>query len=231
MPMARERDLSPVLSFRGEHFFLSNMYRCPNAVEFEGELYNCSENAFQAAKTLDLSERKQFQQGGKVADDPFRAKDLGKLLPLRPDWRSVQLDVMLTCIRSKFQRNDCLRSLLLSTGSRHLAEGLPARDDFWGIGSSGRGKNELGKILMQVRIECRATQRLVGQTLEMYRCPHTRALWLWHAATERYLDRGQLEATGWEVFSDVGGEGGKERLWWWREATGEWFFEVCGSPV
>lgn len=38
--------------FRGEYDFLSNFYKCN--VEHEGVIYSSVENAFQAAKTLDL---------------------------------------------------------------------------------------------------------------------------------------------------------------------------------
>lgn len=43
--------------FRGEYDFLSNFYKCN--VEHEGVIYSSVENAFQAAKTLDLIERRQ----------------------------------------------------------------------------------------------------------------------------------------------------------------------------
>ena len=42
--------------FRGEYDFLSNFYKCN--VEHEGVIYSSVENAFQAAKTLDLIERR-----------------------------------------------------------------------------------------------------------------------------------------------------------------------------
>ena len=47
----QSRSGEPITSFRGGHFFLSNMYPCPCGVEFDGEIYDYSENAFQAAKT------------------------------------------------------------------------------------------------------------------------------------------------------------------------------------
>lgn len=41
---------------KGEYDFLSNFYKCN--VEHEGVIYSSVEDAFQAAKTLDLIERR-----------------------------------------------------------------------------------------------------------------------------------------------------------------------------
>ncbi len=44
--------------------------------------------------------------------------------------------------------------ILVGTGDAILVEHT-AKDDYWGDGGDGRGKNRLGKILMQVRDELR----------------------------------------------------------------------------
>lgn len=66
-------------SFQGQYRFLSNFW--PVEVEFEGELYNSTEIACQAAKTNDLALRKLF-----LNKTPGQAKRLGKMFVLRPDW-------------------------------------------------------------------------------------------------------------------------------------------------
>jgi ribA/ribD-fused uncharacterized protein len=58
---------------------------------------------------------------------------------------------MLDALRAKFA-NLQARDLLLSTGSRPLAEASPF-DYFWGTGQDGSGQNVLGILLMQVRKE------------------------------------------------------------------------------
>lgn len=47
------------MHFRGEYDFLSNFYKCN--VEHEGVIYSSVENAFQAAKTLDLIGRRNLK--------------------------------------------------------------------------------------------------------------------------------------------------------------------------
>ncbi len=59
---------------------------------------------------------------------------------------------MLEAVRAKFTQHPDLKELLLSTGDAMLEENAP-KDEEWGIGSNGRGKNKLGKILMRVRQE------------------------------------------------------------------------------
>lgn len=49
---------TPITEFRGRYYFLSNFYEVN--IEFEGETYTSVEAAFQAQKTLDKEERKQF---------------------------------------------------------------------------------------------------------------------------------------------------------------------------
>ena len=65
-----------ILGFFGPYRFLSNFHKCP--VYFEGVLYPSTENAFMAAKTLDIEQRKQF-----VHIEPNEAKALGRKINLR----------------------------------------------------------------------------------------------------------------------------------------------------
>ena len=60
---------------------------------------------------------------------------------------------MLWGIREKFKHTD-LKELLLSTGDQELVEGNTWNDTYWGI-CRGEGQNNLGKILMKVRMELR----------------------------------------------------------------------------
>ena len=68
----------------------------------------------------------------------------------RTDWFEVNIRIMEAGLYLKFTQHDVLKALLLSTGTRKLVEDSP-RDDFWGIGKRGDGRNELGKVLMRIR--------------------------------------------------------------------------------
>ena len=140
-------DSNKITNFRGKYFFLSNFYPC--FVEFEGLRYPSAEHAFQAAKTLNLNDRKSFQ----VIRAASEAKRAGRQVSLRSDWNEVRESVMLQCLRSKFSNED-LRKMLISTGNTILEEGNNHGDKFWGT-VNGQGDNRLGKLLMKVREEIR----------------------------------------------------------------------------
>jgi ribA/ribD-fused uncharacterized protein len=135
-------------SFRGDFAFLSNFLESP--IEFEGDVYPTVEHAFQAAKTCDPEERDKVR----VAKTPSSAKKIGRRVKLRSDWEAVKVGIMLDLLRIKFS-DPALRQQLLGTGDAELVEGNTWNDTFWGVSSkTGKGKNTLGKLLMQVRDEC-----------------------------------------------------------------------------
>ena len=135
-------------NFDGEYAFLSNFYECQ--VIFDGIVYQSSEAAFQAQKTLDLSERKRI-----ATLTPGQSKRAGRKLILRSDWEAVKTKVMYEICKAKFMQNPDLKEKLLETGVEHLEEGNTWGDTFWGT-VNGFGKNRLGCILMQIREELRS---------------------------------------------------------------------------
>ena len=136
-----------VRGFDGEYRFLSNF--SPSEVTLDGETYPTVEHAFQAAKTFDLEEREQVRR----APTPAAAKKLGRRVTLRRDWQTVKIGIMKDLVREKFQKPE-LAEKLLATGDDVLIEENWWNDQFWGV-SKGRGKNHLGRILMEVRTELR----------------------------------------------------------------------------
>ena len=133
-----------ILGFFNKYKWLSNFEVCP--VYFEGECYPSTENAYMAAKTLDLEARKQF-----LTIQPSEAKALGRKISLRADWEEVKYEVMAAVIFDKFYRNISLREKLLETDDKFLQERNHWNDRTWGCDEQGNGKNMLGIILMNVR--------------------------------------------------------------------------------
>lgn len=129
--------------FTSVYSFLSNFYPC--IVTFEGIVYPTSEHAFQAAKVLDQATRRRIA----LAKTPAEAKRMGRAAKLRPDWESVKISIMRQILQEKFKDPD-LRRRLQETGSEQLVEGNTWRDTFWGQ-VDGKGKNWLGKLLMEIR--------------------------------------------------------------------------------
>jgi len=142
--------MEPITSFRGEHYFLSNMYPC--GIKVNSLRFKSSESVFQSFKLLDLEQRKMFQHL-----DGYKAKKYfshNKNL-IRPDWNQVKLDIMKLVVYYKFKQNPYLASLLVETGDAELIEGNHWGDTFWGV-CNNRGENHLGKILMDCRSELRS---------------------------------------------------------------------------
>ena len=133
-------------SFRGKFRWLSNFHEQP--VEFEGLEFASTENAYQAAKTLDLAGRRAFQMVR-----PGKAKRMGQKVELREDWDEVKIDIMYQLNKQKFDRCPELAMKLMETRGKLLIEGNTWGDSFWGVNEDGVGRNELGKILMRIRAE------------------------------------------------------------------------------
>jgi N-glycosidase YbiA len=72
---------------------------------------------------------------------------------VRPDWQQVRLEVMREALWAKFTQHKPARELLLQTGNALLVK--RARDNYWGNGQDGQGKNMLGRLLMGIRTKLR----------------------------------------------------------------------------
>ena len=133
--------------FRGEFAFLSNFYAA--SVWVDGERYPTLEHAYHAAKTSDPISKKLIRE----AATPSLAKRLGQGVQLPADWSTRRLTVMRSLLQEKF-KNPLLRSMLLATENILLVEGNTWGDVTWGV-YKGKGENWLGRLLMEVRAECR----------------------------------------------------------------------------
>jgi ribA/ribD-fused uncharacterized protein len=138
-------------SFRGAFGFLSNFYEA--SIWIDGERYRTVEHAYQAAKASDPLTKQLIRE----AKSPAMAKKLGYAVQLPADWDTQKVAVMRTLVTEKF-KNPLLRSLLLATEDVELVEGNTWNDKFWGM-CKGDGQNWLGKILMEIRAQCRAEEQ------------------------------------------------------------------------
>lgn len=122
---------------------MSNFYPC--AVAFEGKVYKSSEHAYMAAKTTDENIRAYIA----AQPTPGTAKKVGRSIPLRENWDDIRIHYMRIILESKFGDYE-LRERLDSTKGYELVEGNTWGDTFWGV-CNGKGQNNLGKLLMQIR--------------------------------------------------------------------------------
>ncbi len=138
-------------SFSGEHRFLSNFW--PVTVEYDGLVYPSVEQAYKAAKTLNIEARRSIQSFTPNKKElEQQIKEILEKVEIRTDWDdAMRLEVMEYLLRQKFDgRDPVLQQKLIATGDQELIEGNTWGDTFFGV-CDGVGENHLGKILMKVR--------------------------------------------------------------------------------
>lgn len=131
--------------------FLGNFYPSPFIAPFGGGLvlFRSVEHYYQAHKT----KNKEFRAKIINANDGSRAKYWGSPksgCPIIEDFDKGREKLMRKALRFKFAQNPSLYTLLKSTGKASLIEDAPW-DDFFGTGKDGKGKNVMGKLLMELR--------------------------------------------------------------------------------
>ena len=128
----------------------------PSPIELDGKQWPTTEHYFQAQKFIGTSLVEVIRQK-RWARDVFEfAQKPDIACQRRKDWDKVKIQVMKRALVAKFTQHDSLCQLLVDTGTRKLVERSPY-DTFWGDGGDGSGKNQLGKLLMEVREELRST--------------------------------------------------------------------------
>jgi ribA/ribD-fused uncharacterized protein len=116
--------------------------------KLKGKYWPTVEHYFQAQKFP----KNPLEERIRTASNPGVAKKLGRSrsVRLRPDWESIKDNIMREAVMAKFSTHDELKKLLLETGDEQLIENAP-NDSYWGCGKTGKGRNMLGKILMETR--------------------------------------------------------------------------------
>jgi len=126
-----------------------------HSIDLEGQTWPTSEHYYQAQKyqdTLHQSLCEQIRQ----SPTPEAAAALGRnpTYAIRPNWDAIKAEIMYTAVRTKFLTHAAIQAELLATGDELIVENSPL-DAYWGCGADGKGDNQLGKILMQVRQDIR----------------------------------------------------------------------------
>ncbi len=124
----------------------SNFYA--STFELDGHIWKTSEHYFQAMKFEGTEHYDLINQ----AKTPMVAAKMGRdrTRPLRKDWEEVKDHIMYKALKAKFDNDEELRKILLSTGDAILIEHT-RNDSYWADGGDGTGKNMLGILLMKLR--------------------------------------------------------------------------------
>ena len=138
-------------SIHGDHEYMSNFAHY--AITIDGIEYKTTEHYFQSKKFEGTS----YETKVRKASGAMEAARLGRdrSFPLRKDWEQVKDDVMRVAVEAKFRQHRGLAKKLLETGTATLVEHT-VKDSYWANGGNGKGKNMLGKILMEVRSKLRS---------------------------------------------------------------------------
>lgn len=135
----------------GQYGFLSNLFKRP--MEYEARTFTCSEAAYQFGKPV----KTEVAEWLVSAPAPHLCAAAAHALfsfDISPDWNRVKVDRMREVLKEKFLQHKDLQALLLETGNATLIEESKT-DAFWGIGKTGKGKNMLGVLLMEIRDDLR----------------------------------------------------------------------------
>jgi len=117
-------------------------------IQLDDQWWATVEHYFQAQKFIDTDYKERIR----LAKTPKYAATLGRsrTMPLRTDWEQVKDEVMYQAVLRKFSTHKKLTTLLLSTGEEDIIEKTTG-DYYWGCGTKGTGRNQLGVTLCQVR--------------------------------------------------------------------------------
>ena len=152
-----------VFAFFGSSCPLSNFY--PSPFVTAGQRFSCVEEYY-CLKKAEFADDDVSVERIKSAATPALYKAIARSVKVdRTRWAYEETRVMMTALQLKFQQNPQIRDYLLETGDKVIAEASPS-DKFWGIGLGlgnehvthevhWSGKNELGKLLMEVRTSYR----------------------------------------------------------------------------
>ena len=143
-------------SFNKKYAVFSNFTLSP--IKFKGRVYPSGEHLFQALKhSYNPSFMEEIRKAATKKTNkpsPAIAKKLGRKYRLTKDqietWNKVKYKKMLQVLEKKFTQNKEMGKILKDTKNAELKENAPW-DSWWGIGKNEKGKNMLGKALMEIR--------------------------------------------------------------------------------
>lgn len=146
----------------GDYKCFSQFYPCSFQMQYNDQefIYNCAEQHHHHQKALLFDDT---ETASKIMNSqgPGDQKRLGRSVKgfNQDKWLSECYEICKRCTIAKFTQNPDLLQILMSTKGRCIAEAAE-NDPVWGIGMSAassrarvkwRGKNLLGKVLMDVR--------------------------------------------------------------------------------
>ena len=150
------KKMGDTLAYQSEHAPFSNLH--PAKVLIGKRKYTSSEQAF---RHIRASDNKHHNIAARIlwSRDPYDMMEQDKNMVVTEEWKKKEDSVLFKCIFRKYEENEDLRDLLVSTGDLELAEAT--RSQKWATGASinstmmkthtWTGENRQGKHTMKVR--------------------------------------------------------------------------------
>lgn len=134
-----------------KYSFLSNFYI--NEMNIDGKIYYHVEGYYQSRKFIGINN--SAVEHIRNITSPMACKKVSQSYMItenkKKEWEEGIRDiVMKQAVYTKFITNSELSKRLIETGNSILIENNH-NDTYWGGGKDGKGENNLGKILMDVR--------------------------------------------------------------------------------
>lgn len=119
-----------------------------HAFELDGAEWPSVEHYYQAMKFEDETIRDEIRQLAHPNDTVKLVKKYKR--KIRKDWKKIKVTVMTRGFYIKCRTHKDVAGALLKTGDRKIVE-RSQYDYYWGCGRDGRGDNNYGKVLMNIR--------------------------------------------------------------------------------
>ena len=134
--------MDSITALKGDYEYLAMTYNYPITVD--NITYTNAEAAFWAQRIMDKKARNKLSRLSAM-------KARAKALQAEPidDWDETKDDILKKVLEIKFS-DEQLKKKLLSTGTAKIVNNNTYRDDYYGV-YNGKGKNMLGKMLMELR--------------------------------------------------------------------------------
>ncbi len=151
--------------FRGENFYLSNMFPLRVRIPTSHGLYvPTSEHLYMAERFVERECHSMVASARGACDDTRPYKDglaakrlayelMSEGAELVDESEVARIGLMRVAVEKKFRADFKLARQLIATGTEDIVEGNDWGDTFWGVDpiASNNGANNLGIILMDVR--------------------------------------------------------------------------------
>lgn len=150
LPLDRYEDINmPIHFYHSDQPWGEFSNFSPHPVFLKGLIWNTVEHYYQAQKFKGMGLESKIR----MAKSPSKAKEIARLNMDKYNknkWSNIKENTMLEALFAKFTQHPQLRTKLLDTKDRYIAEHT-SNDLYWGDGLDGSGKNRLGELIMNVR--------------------------------------------------------------------------------